>query len=759
MAERSVFDPPKKESIVDRAFSTAKDVAGGVTTSVLGLGASAVDGTKVLYALARGATVSQALASATATRETFGAIHQATGLPMNEQQADSPVAFMIGQALSPTKGRGVAGTAARTTGNTAFNLGIDVAGKGIEALGGDSMMALPLAMIPGFGSRAGREALAARYTGKLDDVQIDRIKNGNITLGEITNDPRLIGLENRMRSNPETAGKFQQFEADRAARMEETIRQGATGQRLSPVQTATGAYKAYESVGDSLREARNLQATKDFGRVNQYIDPADRIIDSKPIISKIDEELTNRTKLTMTDENSKVIAGLNRLRDDLIDVKVEKKLVLDPRTQQMELKEIVTRTPKFLTTDEIRQQLSQWTGKTFSGDGIFDNISATESKKIAANMLNSYTQAIENTKKTATDPKVIDAMAALETARKNYATQSQRINAFTEREMSKYFGSIDNLANIQSNPQKTIDHLLTLPAEERRVAFDVIGQYKDPRNITAPNTFPDGADILKSLEKTHWDKMVAKGVIPGAAEGAPKFSIDAFLKNLDADGMKDAAFLADMIPDKARRAEFLKTLAEMRTINNRGSFGAISPESRNLATTAGLAAATGQRTVVAAEGANLLTKLKEAIIGPENLFDFLTNPKFKGRNLQEKAKNFVEAAGRVAVPSAQDASRVQRLTTEALQRPVPEGLDIPLDLLEQAPVEAPSGSGEGLDIPTELLQPAGPQSEGSWEEISARNREAQPDRDAQRRELLLQEYNNPQATPEEKAALARELGL
>ena len=781
MAERSVFDEPNKESIVSKVF---KGAAGGAASTALGLGTASVDGITLMKKMfIEGKSISDALKEATATRDTFKGLNEMTGLPFTREQARDQLglgaagAFEIGSALAPTKAPTKIGAIGRTVGNTGMNLGIesvgDMAGEGT---------AMALALVPGFSTRTAREALAAKYAQSLSPQQIERIKNGTITLAEITNDPAMMATQRRLQSDPATAGRFQEFDRNAANTIEQRL-QSATPRAANntPSGIVSSLYKAYEKQTESLKTAKDKLSTRDFDRVKQNIDPDAKIIDAQPIVDRIDKEIEENLALRQTDDVKATVSGLQRLREQFFDLGdpvppeliQERMNLLEARRAELEvlqkekpttqrslqintidrqMEQLATQgerpaTLRQLSVNEIQAQLSQWSGKMYSGDGLFEGVAPNQAKRIARNIFGSYKDAIDTTMKNTNDPNIRDSMVALERARKNYRTSLERIDAFQERELSKYFGSVDNLSALTSKPDAVLDKIAGLSPNERAVAFDIVRRQ-----------LPDGDAVIQSLQARQWEKMIAKAQVKGGSDTAPRFDINKFLGEMD---KADQRLLIEMIPDPTQRKAVRDTLDEMRIMARRNDWTLTEKGSKPGTEAIGaVAQATGVRTIVASGLLNIINDIKQGIIGPDRMLNMMLNPNFKGNTIGERLENFTKAVTGVVTPTATDLTRAIRPAIDALgdvpedqatspSQPTDESLPEPPKGFFEDELPAPPKGFFSEDTPTPKM--------GTTEQQTMRVQPStQRARDDIRRQILEEELRT-ETDPTARASIEREL--
>lgn len=793
--ERSVFDPPKERSIVKDVFTGA---AGGFASTMLGLGTASVDGMTMMKKMfVEGKSISQALQEATATHETFKGLNQMTGLPFTREQAaqqslPTAMAFEGGAALAPTRGPTLGRVLARTAGNTGMNIGIE----GVGDLAGEGT-AMALALVPGFGTRTAREALAAQYAAKLTPDQIERIKNGTITLAEITNDPALMATQRRLQADPKTAGRFQDFDRQAATSIESRLEAATarpsiqTGTDMSagpatPPTLVSSVYKAYEKQTDSLKRAKEAMSKRDFDRVKKNIDPDAPIVNSETIVQKLDEEIAAHEKLKQTDEVKSTITGLKKLRNEFFEQTgitpnentIEKMALLedkrnilmddlakatDPKKRNsilLQLNNIDKQIPKLqetgepilkrkdLSVNEIQAQLSQWSGKMFSGDGLFEGVSPEAAKRIARNVFNAYGDAIEATKKGTTDGNIADALTALQTARKNYKTSLDRIDAFQNRELSKYFGSPDNVSALTSKPDAVMEKIASLSPNERQVAFEIIRKQ-----------LPDGEAVIQGLRANQWEKMLESARVKGGSDTRVRFDVNKFLGEMD---KADERLLLDMIPDPVQRKQVRDTLSEMRIMARRNDWSMTEKGTKPGTEAIGaVAQATGARTIVASGLLNIMNDIKNGIIGPDRLLNMMLHPEFKGNTVGERLNNFTKSVTNVAIPSVTDFTRAMRPAIDELSKE--QEVAPPAPTAEELPPPPP----EGFFPPQEELPPPPPAGffsentptpkAGNSEQQSMRVQPStQVMRDDIRRQILEEELRT-ETNPEARASIQREL--
>lgn len=837
MTERSVFDP--EESLVTRVF---KGAAGGVGSAVVGMGAASLDG----MALAKrmfvdGMSVSEALSHADFTKRAFKGMESLTGLPTNEADAMSQLgpggslAFILGQSFSPTRGTSKRSAATKTVGNTGINLGIE----GLGNVAGEPT-AMAISMIPGLGNRSAREALASHYAGKLTQDQIDRIKNGTITLAEITNDPGLMATQRRLQADPATAGRFQEFDRNAANVIEGRLQAATprptvqTGGGITPGPTTPSSlvnsiYKAYEKQTENLKKAKEAMAERDFTRVKANIDPDAPILDAQGIVDTIDKQIAENLALKQTDDVKATVAGLQRLRENffergaaVIDPLITERVQILERkrgellqnaelnnpappelireriqlltTRRNELAELQANEPstqralainsidrqiegfltnnattsrdlavntidqqitsllergeatgqrpealKKLSVNEIQAQLSQWSGKMHTGDGMFEGATPTQSKRIASEIFSAYKNTISEAIKNSPDANIRDALTALETARKNYKTSLDRMDVFQERELSKYFGNVDNVATLASKPDEVMERISKLSPVERQTAFNIVRK-----------NLPDGEQVIQGLRAKQWENMIEQARVKGGSDTSVRFDINKFLGEMD---KADERLLLDMIPDPVQRASVRDTLAEMRIMARRNDWSFTEKGSKpGVEAVGAVAQATGVRTVVAGGIVNIMNDIKTGIIGPDRLLNMILHPEFKGRDFGEKALNFTKAVTKVATPTPTDFSRALRPAADMFNE-APEAVP---------PAPPPGFFEEGEDTPPppppgffgETPAAPSPESELATMKVAP---ETQAQRDQVRKELIAAELQN-ETDPALRAVLERELG-
>jgi hypothetical protein len=737
------------DSIVGRLFGFTKGAVGGVAQTVIGLPAASIDGTIVTAELLRGATIKEALAKATYTRDTLKDFTARTGLNTNEKDispgSSEQLGFILGSSFAPSRG------IFRTGKNTLVNVGIE----GVTDIT-NPLVGLTLSAIPGLGSRSTREVLAQRYSGVLDADKLERIKNGNITLGEITNDPKTIAMENRLRTDPATATQFRQFDAARADQFENRLARAPVGASpaYTPSRIAGDAYRAYEQKINNITAAKKAQADADYKRVTKFVPGSKPIVDSTPIVNQIDRIISENKSLG-TDEAKAVVAGLERLRDNFIVRRKQPDTYDETGYRVSEGKEIIE--PKYLSTDDLSKQLSNWSGKMYMGDGLFDKVSGDVSKRLARQMFNSVQEAIETQRLSLNRqdrPREMDALAALERARSNYVKLSDKATSFTERDMAKFFGNKD-FSTVQSKPEQTLKHLAGLSPVERQVAFKILSEQKD---VLGNNV---GSDLINQFQQYQWNKLIDKSKITGSVADAPKFDIEKFVKNFDKD--VDGQMLLELYPDPRSRAEVQALVGEMRTVMNRNLAGAVPGSGRFEGELAGLGAATtGTPYIQSRTLVNFMNDLKNNIIGPERLFELFTNPKAVGDNFNARASSLAQSGINILTPSSTDVGRAGRVMIEQFQNQ-PQ---------QQEPTIEPSQPALEVPTPSPRRKIPMPPMDESAAPVRPTNRRvipmpddretlqippgAQKERDAVAIQLMEEELQKA-ATPEEAARIQREI--
>jgi hypothetical protein len=755
--DNSVMNPDRRQAgIVESIF---KGGLGGFLGATAGMGTASIDGVILMDSLFRqGKSVTDALKDASVTRTTLPRLGEATGLPMTEEQAaqgsvDMQGAFAVGGALAPSRGRGgVGGAAGRTAWNTGVNLGVE----GVTRATGNDLLGLPLSMVPGMAGRTAREAVIARYSSTLTPDQIKRIQDGTITLGEITNNPAILRQEQSIRTDPSTAGPMRQFDQNAAATIRDQLQSakpnvsvttaGSTPAPVTPSKLVGSIYKAYETQINKLDSNIKARADRDYALPNKFVPGNKRWIDPTLIVAEIDQQIASNKGLKQTDETKAIIGGLERLRNDFFDVTTIP-AQYDANGYMIKGPQEV-KTIKNLTNDELRQQLSQWTQKSYNGDGLFDGVSGDQGKRIAGKILGSYKMAIDDVK-ASTDPnkykspqkmKQNAAINALDNARSNYARGMDRMNTFKERELSRYFGSVENVSQLTSSPEKALMRIEKLGPEEREVALRLLR-----------DNAPEADQLIQGMRAMQWQRMIDKATPTGRSDAAIPFDVNKFLSQMDS---ADAKLLADMIPDPAQRAEVMNTLVQMRIMARKGDWSIATPGNRSGEVTAALATATGSRAIEASLITRIMDDIQKKVVGPEKLLELVTNPQFRGNSIGERVANFAKAGGNILDQNATDLGRVGRAAQDVLAAPV-----------EEEPITDLPAPPEGL-LDTEAQPDLPPPPEGLFDNIgptpgsNAPSLQVDPavqaERDGLRKQLLTEELNNAQS-PQEAEALQREL--
>jgi hypothetical protein len=710
-------------SVMDKENQASgyENVLAGALSSLADLGLGWPDLFLFAKSLATGKSVREALQTPGVSAEAKKKLEELTNLPVEGATPGKEGFYAFGQGAIPipiAKAKTGLGIVASMLGGAAAGGSISLVGS---TLFPDSPAAqVALGFIPFAGGAARgltRELVAAKYRGKLAPDALEKFKEGRLTLGELTGDPKILHQEEFFRTNPVTAQKAGKWEATRKADLENALANIVS----KPVALSTEAigvrgFKAFEARAEAVKKIHKDLTATEFKAALEGL-PAHlrdkRIFDTSLINVVVTDLLNEYRGLAKTYDVKQVINQLEEIQAGLLD------------TSGM---------PKPLTGREFQAQLRQWGEKAATGEGLFKDVGVSTTKGIASKVFGAFTDTLQQTadnldiKQFA--PEISDVAAKLKEARSNFKRRSEMLEVEQKKPINRFFAE-RGITDAVADPEKVRNALLNSSDTERRYLFDVLEKY-DP-------------ELATKIRSDLFDRLMQKGYVKGANDVEPKFSPEQFLKAFDEASMKDARFLADTLPDPKQRAEFLNRVGEMRKM---ASHGFVMPDDTGKMLSGAAATVTGMRAVESSFITNAFTGLRNYVVGKEQMYNYLFNPQTPGKTGIERFQNamlgtakgifnqnpFNYSQGLLGIYRGMQAERELQMPAEApktAQKPPKQGEDIliPDDLLK--------GSEADIVIPDNLTS----ESSGmvSHEDFPKVSPEEQAQRDAVAQQLIAGE--------------------
>ena len=669
-AEKSVLsNTPTKFSEV--AANTVESIAKGSAKGIVDL----IGGWETLYNYLDAGNDPEAAKP----KRILGAIKDLTGVdletapyrtPYNIGAAGAPAAavtalgvpglFTVGKnattaqrALSSAGEFGVAGTtgvvAPLLTDSPAGQLliqGTPYAGKGAFMSGRD-ILRKPIGEFPTF------------------DQTSSLLNIGPMTPGELTGSRRQLAVESRVASSPraENVPAFRQAQAVSTESYLDNLFKRSAQTPMNPEELTTSVVNSFQNYGKALSSTLRSDAAKDFNAAKK----AGGTVDTTPILETVQQRLNAIPAETPGMDGLR--SSLSRILDEYAIPAVPEQITPSAIVGAGGEPVAVNITPgspaqaRRITIDRLQKNLSAWgeaaySGKADFGKGnIFEGVAPGQAKGIALDVLKGFKQSLDN----AIDSGVPGA-EQLKGARDKFAANIQKIDEFSNRPLVKAF-DVERASDLV--PEQVLTKLKNAPPSQRAVLLEVLGNNAE------------ASQVLDTIRRSKFDEILTKARIPGAAENAPDFNIQAALAELS---KKDGEF-DFLFPKKADKNDALLVMKYMsKVVQNEG---AGTPSG-----VAGSAAymgtkAVGGSTQAANASKGLFDAIRDVINNPVSFSEVLFNPDSKAALLElakkkstpekmlDATKKILKVGGIVAVRGTPMLS-VEQMPKESANNPAPE---------------------------------------------------------------------------------------
>lgn len=428
---------------------------------------------------------------------------------------------------------------------------------------------------------------------------------GPLTPGEATGSRVQLAKEVRTEGTPAIEGKGEQFRLQQSQGVENFLTKlfdrAANSTDVNPSELTAKVSTSLDNYGRGLSSKLRRDAATDFNAAKR----AGGLVDTQPII-----EATQRK----INEIAPEVAGLQGLRSQLGRILDEFYIEGKPATETPSTILNASGQPAAVTTTaavpagakkidigRLQQNLSAWgeaayTGKfDIGGANVLEGVAPGQAKGIARAVLGGF--------KTALDEAIDNGVAGadkLVQARDRFAANLRQIDEFANKPFVKTFGKPVN----ELVPEQVAAKLTVLPESQRAVMVQLLGQ--------------DAPEVLSSIRRMQFDRVLGKAEVTNAAAESPTFAIDKALSEM----AKKKGEFNFLFENPADRADALKAMQYMRTVlkSASGDTGALK----------GSDLYSGARAVGAQSGtANLIKELglviTDIVASPNQMADVIFN--------------------------------------------------------------------------------------------------------------------------------------
>lgn len=488
---------------------------------------------------------------------------------------------------------------------------------------------------------------------------------GPMTPGELTGSRRQLAVEARVAASPraENVPAFRQAQAMSTETYLDNLFKRSAQETLNPEDLTKSVVSSFQNYGKSLSSTLRSDAAKDFNAAKK----AGGTVDTAPILDAVQQRLNAIPAETPGMDGLR--NSLNRILDEYaipaIPEQVTPSSIIGAGGEPV----AVTVTPgspaqaRRIDIDRLQKNLSAWGEAAYSGTAdfgkgnIFEGVAPGQAKGIALDVLKGFKQSLDNA-----IAEGVPGAEQLKGARDKFAANIQKIEEFSNRPLVKAF-DVERPSDLV--PEQVVTKLKNAPASQRAVLLEVLGNN------------PEASQILDSIRRAKFDEVLTKSRIPGAAENAPDFNIQAALSEL---GKKESEF-DFLFPKKSDKNDAILIMQYMRKVVQNEGAGAPSGLAGGAAYMG--TKAVGGSTQAANASKGLFDAIRDVINNPVSFSEVLFNPDSKAALLElskkkstpekmvDATKKILKVGGIATVRGAPMLS-VEQPTNEAINKQIPE---------------------------------------------------------------------------------------
>lgn len=488
---------------------------------------------------------------------------------------------------------------------------------------------------------------------------------GPMTPGELTGSRQQLSVESRVAASPraENVPAFRQTQAVSTETYLDKLFKRSAQTPMNPEELTSSVVNSFQNYGKSLSSTLRSDAAKDFNAAKK----AGGTVDTSPILDTVQQRLNAIPAETPGMEGLR--SSLSRILDEYaipaVPEQVTPSTIVGAGGEPVAVN-VTPGTPaqaRRIDIDRLQKNLSAWgeaaySGKADFGKGnIFEGVAPGQAKGIALDVLKGFKQALDNAINDG-----IPGAEQLKGARDKFSANIQKIDEFSNRPLVKAF-DVERASDLV--PEQVLIKLKNAPPSQRAVLLEVLGNN------------PEASQVLDTIRRAKFDEVLTKSRIPGAAENAPDFNIQAALSELS---KKEGEF-DFLFPKKADKNDAILVMKYMgKVLQNEGA-GAPSGVAGGAAYMG--TKAVGGSTQAANASKGLFDAIRDVINNPVSFSEVLFNPDSKAALLElakkktttekilDATKKIAKVGGIATVRGAPMLS-VEKPTAESVNTKEPE---------------------------------------------------------------------------------------
>lgn len=487
---------------------------------------------------------------------------------------------------------------------------------------------------------------------------------GPMTPGELTGSRRQLAVESRVAASPraENVPAFRQAQAVSTESYLDNLFKRSAQTSMNPDELTTSVVNSFQNYGKSLSSTLRSDAAKDFNAAKK----AGGTVDTSPILDTVQQRLNAIPAETPGMDGLR--SSLSRILDEYAIPAVPEQVTPSAIVGAGGEPVAVSVTPgspaqaRRIDIDRLQKNLSAWgeaaySGKADFGKGnIFEGVAPGQAKGIALDVLKGFKQSLDN----AIDDGIPGA-EQLKGARDKFSANIQKIDEFSNRPLVKAF-DVERASDLV--PEQVLTKLKNAPPSQRAVLLEVLGNN------------PEASQVLDTIRRAKFDEVLTKSRIPGAAENAPDFNIQAALSEL---GKKEGEF-DFLFPKKADKNDAVLVMKYMSKVLQNEGAGAPSGLAGGAAYMGTKAAGGSTQAANASKG--LFDAVRDVINNPVSFSEVLFNPESKAALLElakkkstpekmlDATKKILQVGG-IATLRGTPMLSIEKAPSEAINNPEP----------------------------------------------------------------------------------------